>query len=433
VYRFDLATADDRRLRQIRERQNGLPLDLAFSLAAAARRLASESSTAVDRAEGLATLKAAAAALTAWSKSNFSAFMASSDPLRELLPTVERVAFELERAGPAADARRVARIAEPLMPAAETIAADAMLSLAYAIDLGDPEGTVLNAGNVAHRHDFGLGIDDASQRARFAWSIPRQEVAPGVPWHVRGSALGLDLGLATLGLRRVDTTRVADAPRLTSNERQTFALSVALLNPFTMSDADRDSVAEAIARGVDRVRDVTPVSASALAADAALDGRRRRALQWSVLNDPGRVAALFSLTELLYIGGAPPQAVLDAWGMAGVAISGCLCTQLARPGEWLNLTGRPQLGLLSTAVPDVNLRVAITLRELGLPAGIARHVLSAAVQDYIDEVRPTDTDDWLTLVRTAHLIPRERIEDYVAAVTANGPLIPVASQRSLDR
>ena len=432
VYRFDLPTAEERRIRQIREKQNGLPLDLALDLATVARRLTAES-TPADGAQSLGTLKAAVAAITAWSKSNFSGVTGSADLSRELLAPIERVASELDRATTPADARRTARIAEPLMPVAETIAADAMLSLAYAIDLGDPEGTVLNAGNVAHRHDFGIGIDDGAARTRFAWSIPRQEVAPGVPWHVRGSALGLDLGLASLGLRRVDTTRVADAPRLTSNERQTFALSVALLNPFTMTDADRNSVAEAIARGADRIRMVTPATVEPLAADAALDGRRRRALQWAVLNDPDHTASLFSLTELLYLGGAPAQPVLDAWGMAGIATSGCLCTRLARPGQWLNLIGRPQLGLLSTAVADVNLRVAFTLRELGLPAGIARHVLSAAVQDYIDEVRPSDTDDWLTLVRTAQLIPRERIEDYVAAVTADGPLIPVRSSGSMSR
>jgi hypothetical protein len=94
------------------------------------------------------------------------------------------------------------------------------------------------------------------------------------------------------------------------------------------------------------------------------------------------------------------------------------------PGGWWNLTGRPQLGLLATTVADLHLHVAVTLRDLGLPAGIARHVLGAAVQDYIDEVRPSDNEDWLTLVRAAQGVPRDRIEDYVAAITADGPLVP---------
>ena len=63
------------------------------------------------------------------------------------------------------------------------------------------------------------------------------------------------------------------------------------------------------------------------------------------------------------------------------------------------------------------------LRELRLPAPVAKAVLSAAVQDFIDETRPTDANDWLTLVRSARMVPRERIEDYVAVATASGPLM----------
>ena len=263
--------------------------------------------------------------------------------------------------------------------------------------------------------------------------MPRQDVAPGVPWHVIGSALGLDVALAPLGLRRVDTTRMTEAPRLTLNERQTFALSVALMNPFTMTDADRDLVAAAIDRGDERVRTLTPASLDDVVRDVAMDGWRRRAAEWGLEHDPANVPSLFSLTELLRLGGANPSPALDGWGMAAFVSTGCVCNRLTAPGEWRNLAGRPQLGLLATAVADVQLRVASTLRDLGLPAAIAKHVLSGAVQDYIDEVRPNDIDDWLTLVRTARKISRDRIEDYVAAVTADGPLIPDAPSGSPNR
>jgi hypothetical protein len=46
------------------------------------------------------------------------------------------------------------------------------------------------------------------------------------------------------------------------------------------------------------------------------------------------------------------------------------------------------------------------------------------MQDFIDEVRPTDDGDWLALSRAARTITRERVEDYVAAATATGPLMP---------
>ena len=82
------------------------------------------------------------------------------------------------------------------------------------------------------------------------------------------------------------------------------------------------------------------------------------------------------------------------------------------------------MGLMASTVADLNLHIAVMLRKLRLPAAVAKAVLSAAVQDFIDEARPTDFNDWLTLVRTAQAVPRERIEDYVAVATADGPLVP---------
>ena len=69
------------------------------------------------------------------------------------------------------------------------------------------------------------------------------------------------------------------------------------------------------------------------------------------------------------------------------------------------------------------------LRDLRLPAAIAKVVLSGAVQDFIDEVKPTDDSDWITLARTAITMTRERVEDYIAAATASGPLIPEKGTR----
>jgi hypothetical protein len=72
----------------------------------------------------------------------------------------------------------------------------------------------------------------------------------------------------------------------------------------------------------------------------------------------------------------------------------------------------------------MNLHVAIMLRDLRLPAAVAKVVLAGAMQDFIDEVKPSDDSDWLTLARTARTFTRDRIEDYVSAATAGGPLMP---------
>src|SRR6185503_626234 len=98
------------------------------------------------------------------------------------------------------------------------------------------------------------------------------------------------------------------------------------------------------------------------------------------------------------------------------------------PGRLPLVVGRPSIGLLASVVPDLNLHIARLLSRLRLPARLAKYVLSAAVQDFGDEVRATDPDDWLSLVRAAGAVPRDRIEDYVASAAADGPLVPDSSR-----
>jgi hypothetical protein len=67
------------------------------------------------------------------------------------------------------------------------------------------------------------------------------------------------------------------------------------------------------------------------------------------------------------------------------------------------------------------------LDHLGLPAVLARGVLASAMQDYLDDVRPAHGDDWLALARHVDQLARARIDDYIAALTAGGPLVPSAA------
>jgi hypothetical protein len=127
--------------------------------------------------------------------------------------------------------------------------------------------------------------------------------------------------------------------------------------------------------------------------------------------------------------GSGPAADLQGWGMSMLIVDGCPCSRLTPPGRWPTLLGRPPLGLTATAVADVHLHVAIMLKEMRLPAAVAKVVLSGAVQDFIDEARPTDDADWLTLVRSARAATHDRIEDYIAAATAAGPFVPDSGRR----
>jgi hypothetical protein len=334
----------------------------------------------------------------------------------------------------AAEARRLGRIREKqgglsidmaVSGASDEALADVLMAWTYALSIADTNSPVLLTGNVTRRHTFGGARFERGTWQRTAWAMPRQEIAVGAPWHVSGSLLGLEVALSSLALRRVTGDRAIEAPTLSTNERDAFGAAVAVLNPFDLRDRDRDAIATAIERGHTRVAALAEDSSRLqdVASEIHMDGWRTRALQWTLAHDPGRVGSLFSMTELLFLGGAP-VADLDPWGMLALTSSGCLCPRVAPPNQWRLMTGRPQLGLMAEAVMDLNLHIAVTLQEMQLPAAIAKAVLTAAMQDFIDEVRPTDFNDWLTLVQTAQSVPRDRIEDYVSVATFDGPLVP---------
>jgi hypothetical protein len=240
--------------------------------------------------------------------------------------------------------------------------------------------------------------------------------------------VGLDVGLATQALQRLAGDSLVGPPSLGSNDRETFARSVALLNPYALRDAERDRIGAAIQGGRQRAALArTDADLDALADAVSMDGWRRRALHWTAANEPDARLSLLSLDELFVLGGGSLSEV-HAWGTAMTPSWGCLCTWMPAPNAWRFLTGRPQAGLLGSAVPDVTLHVAAGLHDLDLPAALARSVLSTEMQQFVDTARPNDGNDWLALVRGAVMITRERFEDFVAAAAAvGGPLLPVAA------
>ena len=423
-YRLDLAAAERTRIELVRAKQVGYSVDLALDLHVIARTLAADRLTAQD-------LRSVSARLSALAEMHGERFDFLPDmralgveeprPARE---TVVKAVDELSRIARGQDLRRAARVASTLAELVDVVLGDALLSVTYAAELGDPEGSATLARNVALRHDFGFSRRDAEIRARTAWAIPKPDYLPGVPWHVTGAVLGMDIALAPLSLRRTSLDRLPDAPRLPSYERDAFALSVALMDPRRLRDTDLDAIAAAIERGRLRVAALSGGEALEAVADAiALDGWRRRELHWMLATDRAAIPESFSLAELLVIGGGD-RAALDAWGTTALSSLGCACTRLATPQTWRLLSGRPQTAPIAAGVADLNLRVALILSELGLPAALARSVLSAAALDFIEVVAPKDPDDWWTVARAAQAVPRERIEDYIAAAAAvDGPLV----------
>jgi hypothetical protein len=433
-YHLDLGFAERRRLQRVRERQEAVPVDVPMKIGALARRLASGAVPLEEIAEEVAQLERLLEHIPRRLRPDalqggapgVSGSLDAHDILRKTID-------ELTRIGRSKDMKRESRLAGVLIDLGDELLAHVLLSFAYAMNIGDPDGAALLAGDVSYRHDFGFAVKDAPMRGRVAWAMARQEVAPGIPWHVSGSLLGLDIGLAPLGLRRVNFDHLTGAPKLTSNERDAFAASVAVMSPYALRDTDRDAIVEAVARGRARVLALSADQRALepLADELAMDARRRREVGWMLAHEPDALVSMFSMTELLFLGGGDLRA-LDAWGMMALFTHGCLCSRLPAPGRWWLLAGRPQLGIVATGIADLHLHVAAKLKELQVPAALAKVVLSGAVQDFIDEVRPTDEADWLTLARLSRTATREQIEDYLAAATADGPLVPDVATSSPD-
>jgi hypothetical protein len=305
----------------------------------------------------------------------------------------------------------------------EQALAMALSSVLYAAYLGDPTGASLAGGDVALRHDLGM----PSRPTAAAWRIP-VEVHSGKGWRINGSLLGLETALARLSLRRLDAMMMPQEPKLVSGERQTASLTVALLNPRSMTDAARDEIAGALGRGRARLTALTGDRAEIdrVARDAGLSEWRREALAWTVAHDRERLTSRLSLVELMWLGrpreGA--RSALNAWGAAMLPLTGCLCLSMPRAAPWEELAGRPSLGLLATRGADVAILVADTLADLKLPAELAPGVIAYAMQDVINEAQPAHFDDWPEVSRAVAALTRDRLSDYIAALAAGGPLVP---------
>ncbi len=427
TYRVDLPLAERQRLEIVRRKQGGHTLDLALAIESIGRTLG-EPRLSVDG------VRAASDALKSLIDQSGPEL---KHPTVNLLPpgvavpldavdVIGRAIQDLAKVSRPGDVRSAARIGTSLRDLSDIVLGHALVSWAYAADMGDPNSAALLAGNVALRHDFGLARRDSDSR-RIAWAPPRQDFRPGVPWHIVGSILGLDIALAPLNLRRLDLDRPIDAPKLSSIERDGLAVGVTLMDPLRMTDSDRDAIAEAIGRGRARVEALyagrEPLDT--IVAVIGLDGWRRRELTWAMEDSLAAVAQQFSLVDLLALGGGATTADVDAWGTPAIYSEGCPCSKLPQARAWRALEGRPQVPMMAATMGDLNLAVALMLRDLNLPAVLARPVLSVGMPDFIDDLGAASRPDWRYLSRQAQSLRRQRVEDYVSAAAAvNGPLVP---------
>lgn len=348
-----------------------------------------------------------------------------TDRLPAMRRQIDRAISELAKLTRPRDLQRLPRIAAPLLETADVLTADVIGSVAYAPHLGDAAGVVMLGEDMSRWHDFGVEAPIQEVRRRAAWQLPQEASgSAGVPRHLKGAMLGIDLGLARVQLQRLSTD-LPERPTLSPNDMSAFAESVVLLAPDRTTDADRDEIRSALARGRARVTDALhDVDAlELLAQDAGMGPWRRRALRWMVANEPDRVAEMFSLSEVFWLG-EPRLTAADAWGASQASVSGCLCLRLPAPLPWESRAARLGAGLLGSHAPDVLLRTAELLAELQVPAMLIKPVMAYAAQALIDGARLWHGEDWRGLIRGAKELSRGQVEDFVAALVGRNLVVP---------
>jgi hypothetical protein len=344
------------------------------------------------------------------------------DPARAELRRVRRVRERQD--GPSlGDALGACRGPGPARrdPCAAPLGAS-LTALVYALDLGDADGAALAGGDPSRRHE--LSPDP--------WALPEEVFAPGVPWHLRGSLLGLGCALAGVAIHSLaDDEMPSQPPVLTAAAARSLAAAAVLADPGALDEKARDALVEAIAAGRRRAAALASGSADVDAAgrDAGLEPWRVRALDWLLREEPGAREAFFSLGELLLLG-APAASLGGArsWGSWDPPAGGL---QLRQPGARSldEASGRQPEPALAEGFVDLSLRVALHLQERRLPASLGPAVVARLVPYLLAEARPLAPDDRLGLDAWVHALPADRLDDAIASLAGRGPLQPGTQPR----
>jgi hypothetical protein len=414
-YIVDWTGAERQRLSRLRAAQGGVTVDDVVALVRLIRRVEQgPPAPAKAREETQAVLELEKAV----GRPRGLDEIAEPLELTRVLPQARR---ELEQVRGPRDTDHTARAAERLSHAVEWLTTNVLLALAYTPHLGDPTGPAARAGELALRHRFGAHDVSESTRLTVPWALPVDADVSGIS----GAILGLDHAMARLSLRRLSTATPPTPTLLTAANQHVLALQVAGASPRAAASAAVHEVAAALARGRERLQQGrgTAVGLDTLAAEAAMGSDRRAVLAWMAIEEPTRVGDVFTQAELVRLGAlaVAPPAVLGTPTLPFDTRLGLAW----RPAEpWESYSGRPSLGLLAAATPELPLRIADCLTQAGLPPALYPGVLAFATQDLIDGAALSSSEDWLGFVRQARALTRERFDDYVSALAGLGILAP---------
>jgi hypothetical protein len=341
-----------------------------------------------------------------------------------ILSSYSDASLSLQRAARSGDVPGAARIAPSLRALADELIARGLMEWAYAAALGPRDGLSISAAEAASRHDLGLRSPGGRTSV---WRLPIAGNDTSQRWRVLGSLLGLDVVLADFSLVSLTSKPPSRRPSLGEIDRRVFIDTIAVVEPKLLSDSDRDAIAGAIRRGRARLANVrSPVEASEIADTAALGPLRRTLLSWTIAHDAPRAGAFLSTGELFSLGAGDTRFTsLNAWGVVSTSRAGCLCLEVVagRPTEIF--AGRWNTGMAASVFPDLNLRLAELLSDLHMPATLLAPILTSATLDFVNSVTSRDQDDRRGLAEFVEALTLTRVEQYLALLTSDGPLVPL--------
>ena len=425
-YITDVTGASLRDLVAVRAKQGGNSLDAVMALSRALMPL---------RRKGL-TLDVVKAQVVAVKAAGDRLIVARPwpdipDDVPDVKKIVDRGVRDLGRISKPNDLSKVPRTIAPLEGLADYLLGETVVAMTYAPHLGDPRDLLGPETEQSHRHNFGLtSKPGAPAVAGRAWQRAGVDTAAKDGRALSGSLFGLDLTLSSKRLRRLALDGIPRPPRINANDSAALVDTLALINPRTLTSDDLVSISQSIASGRDQVRAATDApSLDRLAARVSMSENRRELLAWTLRQEPARVAALFSTSEMFWLGSSDRGLErLDFWGTSFEPQSGCYCLRFPSAGTWDRVAGRLGGRLLGSAVPDLTLRVAEHLAGLKVPVSLLPGVMTMATQDFIDGAPPIYDDDWLGVVGYAGQLSRETVQDYVAALVAAGPVKPATRE-----
>jgi hypothetical protein len=417
-------SAARRDLAAIRAKQGGNPLDRLLTVYDDASALAGAGQTPDQIKSRTAALRTDAAKLAParpWPD--------APEAVVDVKKIVDRAVKDLGAIRSDRDVTKASGLVRPVIAALDYLLGETLVALAYAPVLDKSPGLAGVTADVSHRHLFGFATVPGDSGRLVPWRRPTRAGQLAVGDALTGSVVGVDLGMAHKRLRRLASEGLPEAPKLNGNDRETMTDTVALLNPRLLSDAEQTRIGTAVALGRKRVAEsvAAPSALEALAVEGALTPARRELLAWTARHEPARVLNLFSTSELFTLGGGQ-HAGLDAWGTSHESLIGCFCLRFPDAGAWALAVDRPTTGQMAARLADLNVQVAALLADLGVPAALFPSVMALATQDHIDSVPALHADDWAAMAGRVAAVSRERMEDYVSAVVADGPVRRSASE-----